>query len=606
VEDSLIVAKFSPDSRWLATGGATMLRLWEVESGAPHGSAMLPRDAISDFTFSPDGRQIVTMCADRTNRVWDIATGRPISPFLPSGSNKNCFTSDSDFLLTDTSFGVLRLWDLKPAAESRALPESAGRIRLLARGPLGGVALFSVGANSARVWNIGAHRFVSPPLSDQGSVFCADFSPDERFVATGAGNGAQIWEVATGRAVTTFLEHDGRVVRVSFSANGRILVTLASDSQKGLKARLWDASSGQAICPSLPHNLPAIPLPLASPDGRIVVAFQEPRHLHVFDAANLKELTGPLEGSNPTFNPDGKRFAYTDFRTGDVRLLETDGWRPVGEMLQKPGYSSQHFEFSRTLDRLVSIDEGQDGRGLLLVWDARSGARIVVIESETASTYFRHASFSPDGERVVSVDQRNSFQVWDAGTGAPVTPPVRLLQTLARATFSDDGRRIITFSGTNAARQFVQEWDAASGEPVTLSRRWIRNTPQSLENLEGMSGSSPLESVAASLQVDELMMLAKLLSLHYVGARGGILNISPTEADRLWQELTVACPSAFFRPDLAAKVSETAKKRAEYVQAAAEAESSVRIPEAIAADAGHRLAVDLLSREARLLVEAKE
>ena len=72
------------------------------------------------------------------------------------------------------------------------------------------------------------------------------------------------------------------------------------------------------------------------------------------------------------------------------------------------------------------------------------------------------ASFSPDGRRIVTASFDKSARVWDAESGKAVGEPMRHEASVYAARFSPDGRRIVTASGDKTARV----WDAESGKPV--------------------------------------------------------------------------------------------------------------------------------------------
>ena len=77
------------------------------------------------------------------------------------------------------------------------------------------------------------------------------------------------------------------------------------------------------------------------------------------------------------------------------------------------------------------------------------------------------ASFSPDGRWVVTGSRQGTARVWDAATGAPVTPLLKHGRGQIRVAFSPDGRRLVTGGGDYGARL----WDAATGDWLGESLR---------------------------------------------------------------------------------------------------------------------------------------
>ena len=67
------------------------------------------------------------------------------------------------------------------------------------------------------------------------------------------------------------------------------------------------------------------------------------------------------------------------------------------------------------------------------------------------------ASFSPDGKRIVTASEDKTARVWDAASGKPIGEPLKGHEACGdSAAFSPDGKRIVTASDDKTARV----WDA--------------------------------------------------------------------------------------------------------------------------------------------------
>ena len=54
-------------------------RVWDAATGKPVSEPMKHENIVTSAQFSPDGRWVVTASDDNTARVWDAATGKPVS-----------------------------------------------------------------------------------------------------------------------------------------------------------------------------------------------------------------------------------------------------------------------------------------------------------------------------------------------------------------------------------------------------------------------------------------------------------------------------------------------------------------------------------------------
>jgi len=91
---------------------------------------------ILSASFSPNGRYVVTASDDGTARVWDGATGGPVSPPLHHRQGaavfQACFSPDSSLVLTASADGTARLWDAltgQPVSEPMRHAGIVNRIR---------------------------------------------------------------------------------------------------------------------------------------------------------------------------------------------------------------------------------------------------------------------------------------------------------------------------------------------------------------------------------------------------------------------------------------------------------------------------------------------
>jgi predicted oxidoreductase (fatty acid repression mutant protein) len=114
------------------------------------------------------------------------------------------------------------------------------------------------------------------------------------------------------------------------------------------------------------------------------------------------------------------------------------------------GNSVNSASFSADGERVVTASDDKTAR----VWDARTGAPVAILIGHTGIV--ETASFSTDGTRIVTASQDTTARVWDAKTGAPVAELKWHKHSVRSASFSLDGTRIVTASQDNTARV----WDS--------------------------------------------------------------------------------------------------------------------------------------------------
>src|SRR5262249_50919872 len=117
-------------------------------------------------------------------------------------------------------------------------------------------------------------------------------SPDGSRVLLTQKDVTRVLDVATGEPAAA-MKHAADVKRVAFSPDGKRIVTIAADAT----ARVWDATTGQAITSPLRHDK-TISWAAFSPAGDSLATVGE-KNARVWDAATGKLLAGPLSHDVP-------------------------------------------------------------------------------------------------------------------------------------------------------------------------------------------------------------------------------------------------------------------------------------------------------------------
>jgi WD40 repeat protein/tetratricopeptide (TPR) repeat protein len=278
--------------------------------------------------------------------------------------------------------------------------------------------------------------------------------------------GVHVWQVSSGNPLVCPLRYDGDLRQARFSPDGRRVHAAFEDGT----VVSWDLAAVQPWIPA-PEESGWLTDARLSPDGRsLVIASWTPR---VWDAGTGKPVTPALEHAGGVglvaFSPDGRR-VVTSGREGTARVWDAATGAPLTPP-QAHGSGPVSATFSPDGKRIVTQD-GQrypraggagtriGGGGTARVWDAASGAPLTPLLRH--GKVLQQAVFSPDGTRLLTVSDDDTARLWDADSGRPVTPPLAH-PGVHKAIFRPDGRRVVT-AGKDRR---VRVWDAATGAAVT-------------------------------------------------------------------------------------------------------------------------------------------
>lgn len=207
--------------------------------------------------FHHDGRQLLTVGADRANRIWNTTDGSLHQTIRWPESDANWMAVSPDLRTALAACGQPEAWkmvlrDVQSGATLRELPGTNPDIRAAAFSPDGSrVAL--IGADGCGgIWDSRTGERVAGAFPHGGTLTWLDWSPDGRRVLTaGTSPEVKVWDAATGDPALPPLRMRIRPVELArFSADGRFIVARCDEDL----VRVWDAGTGEAITPFLHHR----------------------------------------------------------------------------------------------------------------------------------------------------------------------------------------------------------------------------------------------------------------------------------------------------------------------------------------------------------------
>lgn len=273
-------------------------------------------DDIHSLAYTHDGRFVISGGDDRSFRVWDLATGEPITVVGTEQYSTDCVNA--------VSMG----------------PEG----RYLARAETINAAVHDLGSVGRKEDGRMRHFYGA---HDSSSVTDVEFSPDSRFlVSCGVDWTIRVWELSTGVGVGVFRGHTGQVSAIAYAPDGRTILSGGVDTT----LKLWDVATGECLRTFEGHAGPVWSVAV-SPDGNYGLSGGDGCKLWDLRTGRcLRIFGGDAVVGSVDFSPDG-RFILTGSLDKTVTLWNTQ----TGARLQT---------FS-THDRVTKVALSPDGRTAL-------------------------------------------------------------------------------------------------------------------------------------------------------------------------------------------------------------------------------------------------
>jgi WD40 repeat protein len=486
-------AYWSPNGKYILTN-SNYSYVWDTSGKRISQLKAESTEVGLNARFSPDSQRILVSTPDKT-RVWDLYFRRLIlerrnqkflsndAEFSPDG--KRIFTIDDTVKVWDITDESVKSSDLSANLVTE-LPWNIA-IGVGRRWSPDNKYIITFGQDRIiRIWSL-SDRMIPVKLKSKEGITEASWSPDGKYIITPTWKSVLIWD-NSGKQLRRLQGHSDMVNTANFSPDGKLIITGSRDNT----ARVWDTSGKQLLL--LPGHEGGLRYTAFSPDGKYILTTNN-------DDNNRKSRIWSKSGKLiSTFNATGLKWSPNSKYI--IAMYDYDGknysslWNIHGKkIVEFPGSANSYFgaSFSPDGERIITTNGN-----IATIWNT-SGQKLSEFR---ANQDVYNGSFSPDGKLIITASPDNRVIVWDT-SGKPLVE-IPHQDTVVYGKFSPDGKRIITASG-----EFFRAWDIsgrllAQFKHSSLFTPMVNFSPDGKHILTHIQGNFPINNEVLIWRIEEL------------------------------------------------------------------------------------------------------
>ncbi|ESK94637.1 ribosome biogenesis protein sqt1 [Moniliophthora roreri MCA 2997] len=261
--DEVMFLRWHPKGNVLLAGSNdSTLWLWQLPSGNTMQVFAGHTAAVQCGEFTPDGKRIISACADGTFILWDPRSPSPVFKLTPDDARFN--------LDGITSIGV------NPSSSLAIIGGAAGGVRVVSLTK--GEIVMALGGHTEGE-SIEAVAFIDLTGSGSGTGIAATGATDGKIC---------LWDLSTMRLRAT-LEHEDAVTTLLSVPSPKSHLMVSASADRTL--RTWDARTGNLLRVHKGHHAPILGASLGL-GGSVVVSAGDDGVCLVFTTEEESEYTG--------------------------------------------------------------------------------------------------------------------------------------------------------------------------------------------------------------------------------------------------------------------------------------------------------------------------
>jgi WD40 repeat protein len=503
---------FSPDRKWLASGGDDKtIIVWNLSSGHEEFRLAGHRDTITSLLFKPDGTRLASADVSGVVRMWNVETRKMLFAIKTQRFGQAmAFSADGKTLIAGTGKrakdvfeAAIGFYDAETGKTLRVVPTkwnfltaivSKSDGRLVVSGtvgadddddPNGSVQIFDAGTGEmqrtypviasaistdgnwmasfdnspsgyhAVLWNLADGRRAHELAPRNASRVI--FRPDGQEIASAHGdsNAIDFVSTATGDVSKSLPGGGYGLGTIAYSTDGKLL---AAGSYSYGTIKVWDLISMKEQA-TLYGQSPVQSVAF-SPDGKLLATTSG--ELRVWDLSSLGEIVTLTDApvNRAIFSADGKWLAANPggpFPGKTLKIWNTKTWKEAGSFSQENGFPVSWLAFSKATSAPEKI-------GAAHSWEFISEGESQVVWGSSS-----RMALSPDGKWLAQpLEPTGTVEIWDATSGQKQRSITAHKNYVTMLSFSQDGRWLLTV-GQESNPVMVQGQPGVMYSPFTVA-----------------------------------------------------------------------------------------------------------------------------------------
>jgi WD40 repeat protein len=414
----------SPDLRFFMRSmrNPYSLEVWDYETGEIIYT-LEHKWIVTSLAVTPDSKNVLTGCWDKTVKVWDLETGELVREFRGHSG----FVQDvamfpkSNRAISASDDGTLKIWDLE--SKEDLVEGHTKTVNSIAIPASGKFALTASDDYSLRIWDLDTGEELQALEGHEDRVSKVAVTPDGQYAVSAAGfpyvvsndHTLKTWDLKKGRELYTLDDHKSPVTAVAVTPDGQYVVSAGHYENKLI---VWDLKDGQKLH-ELSGHCGYIHSLTITPDGKKVLSASEDEDLRLWDIEKgtlIHSLAGHDGMVKPVAITSDGLLAVSADGPAFKNNYSLGGTSPILWDLEK---GKAALSFHGHHGRITAVDITPDDKfvatasvdGTARIWDIQTGKELYIFTGHQGPVL--NLDLSVDGQLVVTTSVDLSIKVWD-------------------------------------------------------------------------------------------------------------------------------------------------------------------------------------------------